>query len=243
MNRNRSVGMKKILISIWLIGWTFCNIYGQARNNLPKLTFDDSSDILSTAIGWAYSKFNGEWIDFDNVICPDKMYKTQYPSLIGTGSMLSRYYQNFVSIQTKSLIFENKKYYVIIIEKWRGYYKYPSINQDWIAKKTKIGVIFNHEEYNKIKNITGKIELKAIGSIESDSDDGMLDIIRNILMRQKEPDNSRYGVKIFPILKSEEGMIRFYIPTDEMYYPYKNVNFETSYFETDPENFSKIILQ
>jgi hypothetical protein len=221
-----------------------CNTYGQARNNLPKLIFDNSSDILSKATGWGYNSEHGEWIDYDNVICSNKTYKTIITSLAGVGYILSHYYQNFITIQTKSLTFENTKYYVIIIEKWYGLYRYPSIWKDWIESKRRHGYIYTEEEYNKIKNISGMIELRSIAHIEKDNEEDMLDNIRNFLMKRKKPEDiyeSRYSVDIFPILKSQEGMIRFYIPMD--YLAYERIDFEEAYFETEPENFEKMILQ
>jgi hypothetical protein len=172
------------------------------------LTFDDSSDILSTAIGWAYNSRKGEW--FGNVICPDK----KSPLLLKSGYIPSQYYQNFITMQTKSLTFENSKYYVIIVEKCEGQYKYPSIQKDWIESKERYGFIYTEKEYSKIKNINGKIEINAIGRVRDIYDEDMLDEIRSALMKKEGPDYiyNEYS-DIFPILKSEEGMIRFYIPT------------------------------
>jgi len=123
--------MKKIILSIILFSLV-TNVFSQSRVNRSKLSFSNSSEKLSSSTGWSYNETLGEWIDYENVINKDKVYKTKYKSLRGE-YMMSRIKQNFIDIKTKSLSINEEKYFVVMVRKWDGRYKYPSIYEDWYS--------------------------------------------------------------------------------------------------------------
>ena len=51
-------------------------VSGQDRVNREKLSYSDTSDKLTTAVGWSYNTTHGEWIDYNNMIENDKYCKT-----------------------------------------------------------------------------------------------------------------------------------------------------------------------
>ena len=116
--------MKKLITIILLI--SVLQIFGQDRVNRQKLSFIDKSNVLSKVTGWAYNSTSGEWIDYENTISNDKSYKTdQLKSLQGKYMMSMT--NSFIDMQTKTLIFKENKYYVLIINKWTGSYYYPEL--------------------------------------------------------------------------------------------------------------------
>jgi hypothetical protein len=222
---------------------TLFQVFGQERTNREKLNFDTASGILSNATGWANNSTLGEWIDFENVISDDKDYKVKYKSLQGD-YMMSRISQNFQKVETRTVIYKGTTYYIIIVDKWNGEYEYPSIREDWYTFKQTIGYIYSKEEYQKLLNIESLVELKTkyavrIGSKYEKFDEiKFLDLIQTELSTEKSKYSPEYT---FPVMKSKEGAVRFYLPDN--FSTYSKYDFEKKYFETDVENFTKIILK
>lgn len=219
------------------------NIYSQERINRVKLSFDTSSNKMYFATGWEYNTTLGEWINYQNVISSDKSYKEKNKILQGRYQM-SRESQNFLSLETKKLTFKGVEYFVLIHEKWRGEYEYPSIYENWYEYKTTFGYIFTSEEYKKLYNIENITELKTdkvvlLGTrYEQYNESNFLDLIQNELNESAKSYSSYYT---FPIYKTIKGEIRFYLP--ETFLSYNKYDFEKAYFETDSTNFNKIILR
>lgn len=234
--------IKLTLITLLLTGTLF-QVFGQERTNREKLSFDTTSGILSKATGWANNSTLGEWIDYENVISDSKDYKDKYKSLQGE-YMMSRISQNFQKVQTRTITYTGTTYYVLIVDKWSGRYEYPSIREDWYTFKQTIGYIYTKEEYQKLLNIESLVELKtqymvSMGSkYEKYDETKFLDLIQTELSKEKSKYSSEYT---FPIMKSKEGAIRFYLP--ESFSTYSKYDFEKKYFETDFENFTKIIIR
>lgn len=242
MTVNHKIIKVKLVFFSFLFAISFFKVFGQERINRDKLTFDTTSKILYNAKGWAYNNNLGEWIDYDNVISENKDYKVEYQSL-QVPYLMSQTNQSFVKIQTKTITVKGIIYYVLIIDKWSGRYEYPKIREDWYEFKETIGYVFTKSEYQKLFNINGTVELKtnikiSMGSKYEKFDETIfLDLIQNELLNVKKEYLSDYT---FPVLKTKEGLIRFYLP--DFFTTYSKIDFNKKYFETDFENFNKIIL-
>ena len=234
--------IKLTLITLLLTGTLF-QVFGQERTNREKLGFDTISGILTKATGWANNSTLGEWIDYENVISDSKDYKDKYKSLQGA-YMMSHINQNFQKVLTKTLNYKGKTYYVLIVDKWNGRYEYPSIRENWYEFKQTIGYIYTTEEYQKLLNLEKLVELKtrymvSIGSKYEKYDETVfLDLIQTELSKEKSKYSPEYN---FPIMKSKEGAIRFYLP--ESFTSYSKYDFEKKYFEIDFDSFTKIIIK
>ena len=238
--------MKKILSISLLLLLLSLTVFSQSRTNRQKLTFINSSDKLTSSIGWSNNETLGEWIDYNNVICGDKDYKTKYKSLQGSW-MKSKREQNFIDIQTKTLNFKGIQYFILMVNKYDGRYEYPSIRQDWYSWKEVQGFIFTENEYKKLLELDGEVKLETmyrvdIGSkYEKYNETTFLDLIQTKLTTELSTYGSTYT---FPILKSTSDnteVIRFYVP--ESFSSYSMYNFEKEYFEVSPQEFDKIIIR
>jgi hypothetical protein len=238
--------MKKIILSIILFSLV-TNVFSQSRVNRSKLSFSNSSEKLSSSTGWSYNETLGEWIDYENVINKDKVYKTKYKSLRGE-YMMSRIKQNFIDIKTKSLSINEEKYFVVMVRKWDGRYKYPSIYEDWYSWEEVQGFIFTENEYSKILNFTGEIKLETNNYVELGSSYEKYDetVFLDLIQNELKSDNKYSSKYTFPVLKTtsdELEVIRFYVPQVFTKSKFNSYNFEKEYLETSPENFDKIIIR
>lgn len=234
--------IKSTLIAL-LMSVSLLQLFSQERVNREKLSFGTVSGIITKSTGWAYNTTLGEWVDYENVISESKDYKEKYKSLQGEW-MMSRESQSFLELQTKSIVYKGITYYVLIVDKWSGRYEYPNIREDWYTFKETTGYIFTKEEYQKIQNIEGLVELKTKNEVsmgskyESYDETKFLDLIQTELSKEKSEYSTEYT---FPIMKSKEGAIRFYLP--DYFSSYSKYDFDKKYFETDLDNFSKIIIK
>lgn len=232
--------MKNVNIMMTLIMCLMTIVsFGQDRVNREKLSYVDKSEQLINAVGWSYNTTLGEWVDYNNVIENDKSYKEKYKSLQGS-YMMSHRTQNFISIETRTIVYDSTKYYVLMVEKWDGDYKYPNIREDWRIYKSMCGYIFTETEYNKLHNYNETATLQtqnmiSMGSSYEEYDEVVfLDKIQTNLNSEK---SKYWPTYVFVIMKTDDEKIRFYVP----YYSssYNKIDFNKKYFETTFDNFNK----
>jgi len=232
----------KLTLTALLMICSIVHIFAQERINREKLSFGATSGTIIKATGWANNSTLGEWIDYQNIISDEKDFKDKYKSLQGA-YMMSRTSQNFQKVQTRIVTYKGTEYYVLIVDKWSGRYEYPSIREDWYTFNETIGYIFTKEEYKKLIQLESLIELKTLYSVKMGSkyekydEIKFLDLIQTELSSVKNKYSSEYT---FPVMKSKEGAIRFYLP--ESFSTYSKYDFNKKYFETDFENFANIIM-
>ena len=92
-----------------------------------------------------------------------------------------------------------------------------------------------------MKNIDTVIELvtkKSVYQIIKYDEREFLDLIHTEILKE---ENSYDRNITFPIMKSAEGAIRFYVP--KSFSSYFGYDFEKKYFETDTANFSRLIIK
>lgn len=231
--------IKKILTFFLIFSYLFS--FTQERVNREKLVFKEKSLVLNNAIGWQYNSTLGEWIDYLNIIDDDKSYKVQNNNK-KEPYLASRNPQNFISIQTKVVSYKNEFYFVLLVEKWDGHYTYPTIYKDWQHYKKTFGYIFTEKEFSKLTKINKEALIKTndyifLGSnLEKFNESTFLDILQSYLENRSNYNNPI----IFPVYKSDKGLIRFYLPYS-IDWNEKGHDFTKKYFETDSSNFFKII--
>ncbi len=225
------------------------SVFAQDRVNRQKLNFENKSECLTFSQGWKYNETLGEWIDYGNVISSDKSYKEKYVSLQGP-YMKSNSEFTFDSIQIKTVNFQEKKYIMMIISKYSGRYKYPSIREDWKIYKVKMIYFLEENEYEKMKNFnTVKISSVLLYDLEFDeyNETKMLDLIQTELTRKKSEYEIKYPTTLaMYITKTKDNKVRFLTPTTvtslEGNKYIKPIDVSKCYFETDIDNFRKILM-
>lgn len=214
------------------------NVVAQERVNGTKPAFAAESGKLESATGWAFNTADQKWVDYPNMISSDKDYKGKNAiSMSGTAQSMTD--QSFLSIQTKTLNYKNKKYFVILVEKWAGRQKYSHSSYTKVQETT--AYIYTDKEYNKILNLTKPVSIKTNMAVNIESSDltetGLISEIHKQIDDAYKPSRQY----IFNVMKSTEGKIRFYLPEK---FGYSDAHdFKNEYFETEPENFNKIVLK
>ncbi len=225
-----------ILTNLFLFFLT--DAVAQQRVNGVKPTFSAASGILTSATGWAFNAADKDWVDYPNMINDNKDYKGKYvSSMDGTAQSMTD--QSFLSIQTKALTYKTKKYFVILVEKWAGRQKHS--HSSYSTLKETIGYVYTDKEYNKILNLTKPVSIKTNMCVRIVSSDlTETGLISEIHEKIDDPYKSS-DQYTFHVMKSTEGQIRFYLPKKFSYTD--THDFQKEYFETEPENFNKIILK
>jgi hypothetical protein len=173
-------------------------------------------------------------------------YKDRYSSLLGE-YMMSREQQTFNDITIKTLTYNDTKYFALIINKWRGRYRYPSIREDWQTYLYTIAYLMEEIEYKKLVNYNEpkfKYVIEYDQEFETYDETKFLDLIQTKITTKK----SNYGGNeydwILPIKKINDK-VRFLSPTlvglirSKHWAPHYNM--EKEYFETNVNNFNKLL--
>ncbi|MBQ8864015.1 MAG: hypothetical protein IJ014_04750 [Rikenellaceae bacterium] len=225
--------MKKYLITI-ILCLVCVLVVGQDRINRTKLSFNSEGAKLTNFTGWGFCELTGEWFDCTSVIETDKKYATnaQYPL------WKSHKFNNIISLQFKTITYNNTPYYTLIWEKWVGAYKYPTIMVDWEYWKTKVFLIFTEENMTQLKSLTSTpVSIKVVsfekGRYDTNVED--VDIIQTNMNREY------IDTDFLIIYKATTGSIRFifkeYLNNEKAY----SDEIEKQYFELNERDYQKLI--
>ena len=230
--------MKTIIC--FLLMFTYLVGLSQERVNRENLKFERSSLVLDNVDGWSYNSEVGEWINKKNSIYVENDRGSGYEILDHTE-------QTFKTIQTKSFKYKDTLYYIFIVCIQNSGYEYPKLKLGYSVWYEYVGYICTKNEYEKIYNIKDLCEIHFIRMVGTGFnncyDEKMfLDKIQWDFMSDDEMK------MIMPIMKSKEGTIRFYLPeldfkSRELTHEPLFYNFNKGYFETDIQNFNKIIIK
>jgi len=241
--------MKKLRLIIVILFLTI-NLFGQDRVNREVINFDKTSKIINSATGWSYNTIIGEWVENKNVISNDKKFKRY---------QISQFQQNFESIQIKTINIEQDTFFVILVDKYYGYYLYPNLREDWVSRKKIEAFIFDKNEFKKLINLTTEktfgntkykiipnvVNIKTKYKVECQTDPFVkyseIELLQKIQteIKTKKNDYSPEYEMFAKIIKTEDNLIaRFRIPN----YTGKGIeNFEENYFEIDGKTFFGLI--
>ena len=94
---------------------------------------------------------------------------------------------NIISLQFKTVKYNDVLYYVLIWDKWEGAYKYPELYIDWEYWQTKWYLIFTEEDMDKLRHLTNEpvlIDCMRIIRQRYDTNVDDVVIIQNALIRE-----------------------------------------------------------
>lgn len=239
---------------IYLLLFSSSLIFSQERINREEISFFKESEIIKNALGWTYNERLGEWIDNKNCI-----YKSDRKRF---NKSLAK--QNFINLQFKSVKYNSKIYYILIIPSLKYSYKYIYSKVGFYNYKEIDLYIFSENEYNKISSIKNEIELgtrihRTVDYKNRRKTKLILDIIQSAI--ESDLNRSDFDKKyrnefnyIFPIklVNSKENLnIRFLLPvwshslkeSEYDYYYDSDFNFKIEYFEVEKKEFEKLIIE
>lgn len=207
--------------------------YGQERVNRVKLSFDKEGEILTKFTGWAYNDKEGEWVEYANYIDDDKQNK-KYKNIVTY--LMSHRFNNIISLQFKTMTYNESLYYVLVWDKWTGSYKYPSIREDWSYWNSTMYMLFSEEEMQKLKNLTNEpisiIVPTHVRKEYSDYDETSdVDVIQSGITKKYQNMNS------ITIYKATDGSIRFLFGSK-----FQSIDtIKKQYFEISEADYLKLI--
>ena len=226
--------MKKFITFIFAMVITLVsvNAFAQDRVNRPKIDFSsEAGPIINEVTGWGYNNSCGEWIESKNIAT-----STKNPELVNTEYYRSHEFSNIIDIQFKTIVYDNTLYYVLVWNKFDGYYLYPNIKKDWRINKAKHFMMFSSEDMDKLHNLTNTpITLELITARKGESSkftDG--DVIQTEMEKSKK--YQYLSRTYFIIYKATDGSIRFNISNIS-----KPSLIEKSYYEMSADQFNEFI--
>ena len=233
--------MKKIIVFTCFM-LIYSAAFTQKRVSKQNLEYNEKIGDLKRAIGWEYNSSTGDWVDYQNYIDSNTEWKSK-DSNKASSLVMSYDEQNFIDLNFKKIVYKDKSYFVLLVKKWGGRYKYPNIREDWIKFIYLKGYIFNEKKYNELKTFNEQIDLTTVMNfstiIENDyNQKDELDRIQYVLDKEEW---SEYATEyLFPVRVSKKGKIRFLIPFMKSSYK-ENYDFEKYYFEIKRAKWNNLI--
>ena len=238
--------LNNILYSL-IFCFSFTTLSAQERTNKQPIKFDNKSKKLTNAVGWRLNDENGIWVSNKNVI--DKNICPPF--------WVSRIYQNFNWLQFATIFIGSQKYYILLLEKLGGAYKYPNIKQDWETNHEIHFFVIDTNDYVNLKNniylksgnnftitsrkhgyITDRYEI--LGSEHLYIEENLLVKIANSF--EKSTFREFCFVVNSQIVKENE-VVRFIIPESCVYLQLsENGILQSSYFEVDLVDIKSILI-
>ena len=113
--------------------------------------FDSVSEVLQDCFqGWIFDRDSRKWYGNPNVILRSDL--PQNCRKAKKGGFVYSQHTNIYNLQTASIVYdilgrgEKQRYYVLFWQKWKGYYDYPNIQEDWRWYRTYDYYIFSEDE-------------------------------------------------------------------------------------------------
>jgi hypothetical protein len=219
--------MKKFIFALLALAMTL-PVMAQERVNREKLKFTAQGEKVRKIPAWGYDDTVGEWLKSYSVIERDKQ---NHKMGILPVSMAFEF-NNIISLQAKSLTYNNTPYHVIVWEKFVGAYKYPNIKQDWEYWKTKIFLMFSPSDIAELNNLNNEPKHITILAPIKAREDVMVkdvDVIQSGMAK-------KYCPKVtMSIYKAADGNIRF------LFSALGASDLEKQYFEMPETEFQKLL--
>lgn len=208
-----------------------CSLYlfSGSRIDDETLNFKTSSSKLLHADGWQKNKILGKWIKNKNLLSDNPVHSIIEKSYIR---------QNFDYIQGKKIVYRNNEYFILLIERDTGLYKYPTIYRGWENFKITQAFIFTNQELQAIKDFVKEPnldifklkknffletsmndKLKALGGEHAYTEEVLMSkiskIIKDFNFLSAEEACCFNTFRIKSVIDDSKHVIRFKIPEEE----------------------------
>ena len=145
-NSMKKIALTTIMVFISYIALSQPRVDGKVTAKILR-----SSSIISDIVGWEYDMTTKKWCGYYNTLRNIYSQNNKIPKRISPSKMSAC--DNIISIQIKTVLFNGRKYYLLIIPFYSGDWRYPEILRDWYFGKVNNVYILKEEEYEKMKKL------------------------------------------------------------------------------------------
>ena len=142
----KKIALTTIMVFISYIALSQPRVDGKVTAKILR-----SSSIISDIVGWEYDMTTKKWCGYYNTLRNIYSQNNEIPKRISPSKMSAC--DNIISIQIKTVLFNGRKYYLLIIPYYSGDWRYPEILRDWYFGKVNNVYILKEEEYEKMKKL------------------------------------------------------------------------------------------
>jgi hypothetical protein len=228
--------MKKtcsLLFSIVL----FCSLFAfnqERENPVIEVQIGPPLGRLTEAVGWAFDKENKQW----------KSGKNKIPSFWAGYKYEQLGEENFDFMETRKVTFDNKEFYILIMQYTTGHFKYESIQKGWYTIKEYNYWVFTPGDWARLRYLKDRRDnFVVMLEVDDGYDMGAVDLvkIRNKLkldeVEKRLARGDEFNVYVYPM--EDKQLIQFSLrvstspkyrwktPEDKRYYEIP----ESAYFQ------------
>lgn len=218
------------------------NLTAQSRENRSQLEFNStvSTTPITEVTGWSYNTEEGIWVDYNNLVSSETY--NNYPSLKGNKRHRSQSTHDIGKrVEFKTVVLEGTTYYVLLWEQIDGYYKYPSIKEDWTEYDNLKAYVFTQAEFTKLLSYKTAQPITSVSTGRYDYAQGEAAILLDIQnWGLKGSEDYSSVVNEFRVALSDDGKnVRFLSPNRES--SREKTDLATSYFEIEVSKFNELL--
>lgn len=181
--------MKKFIIVLVVTFVTIAS-YAQDRVNGTSYKFSYESNKITNIEGWKYLQKEEKWVGNQN--CISAKDEGDYGKLI-----TSNIRKNLQSVQTFKFSYQSTEYYVVDLVFNGGYYRYPSIKEDWVKLSEHYTYLVTETDYSNFLHPSETlrcVKTPCYKWSESATPDQNVIIRKLIEYKEKEAENSRISI-------------------------------------------------
>ena len=246
-NSIKKIALTTIMVFISYIALSQPRVDGKVTAKILR-----SSSIISDIVGWEYDMTTKKWCGYYNTLRNIYSQNNKIPKRISPSKMSAC--DNIISIQIKTVLFNGRKYYLLIIPFYSGDWRYPEILRDWYFGKVNNVYILKEEEYEKMKKLDDGINhIKVIkGKSYGHPSFSWFETFNQAFISLFDDDKGEIDDSDFfnfYIKKEDDNIVRFQnmsynkLETGKKDEMFDNPNFDMRYYEIKMSEYSKLFVE
>lgn len=210
-----------------------------------------NSPIITNIVGWEYDMTTKKWCGYYNTLRNIYSQNNKIPKRISPSKMSCC--NNIISIQIKTVLFNDRKYYMLIMPYFSGNWRYPEILRDWYYGKVNKIYILKKDEYEKMKKLEDGINhIKVIkGTSYGHPSFSWFETFNQAFISLFDDDKGEIDDSDcfnFYIKKEDDKIVRFQnvsydkLESGKKYEMFESPNFDMRYYEIKITEYSKLFV-
>ena len=245
------MAMKKIALTTIMIFISYIALSQPRVDSDATAKVVKTSSIITNIVGWEYDMTTKKWCGYYNTLRNIYSQNNKIPKRISPSKISCC--TNIISMQIKSVLFNEEKYYLLIMPSYIGAWRYPEILRDWYYGKVNHLYILKKEEYEKMKNLSDGINhIKVVkGTTYGHPSFSWFETFTQAFISifdDEKGDIDDSDCVNFYINKENDNIIRFQYPSYEKLDTgkkneiFESPNFELRYFEIKKTEYLKLFV-